>query len=85
MPNSWTYPLGLIPFLLCSLRPPKVCQAFPILLNTHLHPLPLPCSAPSLPVLYPLLQEMDLGFYSCVAKSSMGEATWSSWLRRRGE
>uniref|UniRef100_A0A8C0KAK1 Roundabout homolog 3 n=1 Tax=Canis lupus dingo TaxID=286419 RepID=A0A8C0KAK1_CANLU len=29
------------------------------------------------------VQEMDLGFYSCVAKSSMGEATWSSWLRRR--
>lgn len=26
-----------------------------------------------------------MGFYSCVAKSSAGEATWSSWLRRRGE
>ncbi|XP_012584949.1 PREDICTED: roundabout homolog 3 [Condylura cristata] len=29
------------------------------------------------------LQEMDLGLYSCVARSSMGEATWSGWLRRR--
>ncbi|XP_077612743.1 roundabout homolog 3 [Crocuta crocuta] len=29
------------------------------------------------------VQEMDMGFYSCVAKSSTGEATWSSWLRRR--
>lgn len=26
-----------------------------------------------------------MGFYSCVAKSSAGEATWSGWLRRRGE
>ena len=26
-----------------------------------------------------------MGFYSCVAKSSTGEATWSGWLRRRGE
>nr|XP_045750737.1 roundabout homolog 3 isoform X1 [Mirounga angustirostris] len=29
------------------------------------------------------VQEMDMGFYSCVAKSSTGEATWSSWLRTR--
>ncbi|XP_058400884.1 roundabout homolog 3 isoform X3 [Diceros bicornis minor] len=29
------------------------------------------------------VQEMDTGFYSCVAKSSTGEATWSGWLRRR--
>nr|XP_051704422.1 roundabout homolog 3 isoform X1 [Oryctolagus cuniculus] len=29
------------------------------------------------------LQEMDMGFYSCVAKSSIGEATWSGWLRKR--
>nr|XP_004670668.1 roundabout homolog 3 isoform X2 [Jaculus jaculus] len=28
-------------------------------------------------------QEMDMGFYSCVAKSSIGEATWSGWLRKR--
>lgn len=26
-----------------------------------------------------------MGFYSCVAKSSTGEAAWSGWLRRRGE
>ncbi|XP_055478213.1 roundabout homolog 3 isoform X5 [Psammomys obesus] len=29
------------------------------------------------------VQEMDMGFYSCVAKSSIGEATWNSWLRKR--
>uniref|UniRef100_A0A8D2D7C9 Roundabout homolog 3 n=2 Tax=Sciurus TaxID=10001 RepID=A0A8D2D7C9_SCIVU len=29
------------------------------------------------------VQEVDMGFYSCVAKSSIGEATWSSWLRKR--
>ncbi|XP_008575554.1 PREDICTED: roundabout homolog 3 [Galeopterus variegatus] len=29
------------------------------------------------------VQEMDVGFYSCVAKSSIGEATWSGWLRMR--
>ncbi|MBW00484.1 Roundabout 3, partial [Eschrichtius robustus] len=29
------------------------------------------------------VQEMHMGFYSCVAKSSTGEATWSGWLRRR--
>ncbi|XP_027437254.2 roundabout homolog 3 isoform X3 [Zalophus californianus] len=29
------------------------------------------------------VREMDMGFYSCVAKSSTGEATWSSWLRTR--
>nr|XP_020142350.1 roundabout homolog 3 isoform X2 [Microcebus murinus] len=29
------------------------------------------------------VQEMDLGFYSCVAKSSIGEATWSGWLKMR--
>ncbi|XP_032724712.1 roundabout homolog 3 [Lontra canadensis] len=29
------------------------------------------------------VQETDMGFYSCVAKSFTGEATWSSWLRRR--
>ncbi|XP_004379418.1 roundabout homolog 3 [Trichechus manatus latirostris] len=27
------------------------------------------------------VQEMNTGFYSCVAKSSTGEATWSGWLR----
>lgn len=26
-----------------------------------------------------------MGFYSCVAKSSIGEATWSGWLKMRGE
>lgn len=26
-----------------------------------------------------------MGFYSCVAKSPTGEATWSGWLRRQGE
>ena len=26
-----------------------------------------------------------MGFYSCVAKNSTGEAAWSGWLRRRGE
>ncbi|XP_039728855.1 roundabout homolog 3-like [Pteropus medius] len=31
------------------------------------------------------IQEMDMGFYSCVAKSSTGEATWTGWLRRQGE
>ncbi|PNI65677.1 ROBO3 isoform 3 [Pan troglodytes] len=29
------------------------------------------------------VQEMDMGFYSCVAKSSIGEATWSGWLKMR--
>ncbi|EHB07659.1 Roundabout-like protein 3 [Heterocephalus glaber] len=29
------------------------------------------------------VQEMDMGFYSCVAKSSLGEATWSGWLRKQ--
>uniref|UniRef100_Q96MS0-2 Isoform 2 of Roundabout homolog 3 n=1 Tax=Homo sapiens TaxID=9606 RepID=Q96MS0-2 len=29
------------------------------------------------------VQEMDMGFYSCVAKSSTGEATWSGWLKMR--
>uniref|UniRef100_M3Y400 Roundabout homolog 3 n=1 Tax=Mustela putorius furo TaxID=9669 RepID=M3Y400_MUSPF len=29
------------------------------------------------------VQETDMGFYSCVAKSFTGEATWSSWLRKR--
>ncbi|XP_066895638.1 roundabout homolog 3-like [Kogia breviceps] len=29
------------------------------------------------------VQETHMGFYSCVAKSSTGEATWSGWLRRR--
>ncbi|KAM5224790.1 roundabout homolog 3 isoform 2-T2 [Hipposideros larvatus] len=29
------------------------------------------------------VQETDMGFYSCVAKSSTGEATWSGWLRRQ--
>ncbi|KAM4827988.1 roundabout homolog 3 [Thomomys bottae] len=29
------------------------------------------------------VQEVDMGFYSCVAKSSTGEATWSGWLRKR--
>ncbi|XP_045872007.1 roundabout homolog 3 [Meles meles] len=29
------------------------------------------------------VQETDMGFYSCVARSFTGEATWSSWLRRR--
>ncbi|ELK09792.1 Roundabout like protein 3 [Pteropus alecto] len=29
------------------------------------------------------IQEMDMGFYSCVAKSSTGEATWTGWLRRQ--
>ncbi|KAM8817664.1 roundabout homolog 3 [Rhynchonycteris naso] len=29
------------------------------------------------------VQETDMGFYSCVAKSSTGEVTWSAWLRRR--
>ncbi|KAL4681776.1 hypothetical protein H8959_007253 [Pygathrix nigripes] len=29
------------------------------------------------------VQEMDMGFYSCVAKSSIGEATWSGWLQMR--
>lgn len=26
-----------------------------------------------------------MGFYSCVAKSSIGEATWNSWLRKQGK
>lgn len=26
-----------------------------------------------------------MGFYSCVAKSSLGEATWNSWLWKRGK
>ncbi|XP_054448733.1 roundabout homolog 3 [Pteronotus mesoamericanus] len=29
------------------------------------------------------VQEPHMGFYSCVAQSAMGEATWSAWLRRR--
>ncbi|XP_007950326.1 roundabout homolog 3 [Orycteropus afer afer] len=29
------------------------------------------------------MQETDMGFYSCVAKSSTGEATWSAWLRKQ--
>ncbi|XP_004641439.1 roundabout homolog 3 [Octodon degus] len=29
------------------------------------------------------VQEMDMGFYSCVAKSSIGEATWSGWLGKQ--
>ncbi|KAM6173865.1 roundabout homolog 3 [Erethizon dorsatum] len=29
------------------------------------------------------VREMDMGFYSCVAKSSIGEATWSGWLRKQ--
>nr|XP_040141402.1 roundabout homolog 3 isoform X8 [Ictidomys tridecemlineatus] len=29
------------------------------------------------------MQEMDMGFYSCVAKNSIGEAIWSGWLRKR--
>ncbi|XP_003819980.4 roundabout homolog 3 isoform X4 [Pan paniscus] len=29
------------------------------------------------------VQEMDMGFYSCVAKSSIGEATWSGWVKMR--
>ncbi|KAM7051740.1 roundabout homolog 3 [Molossus nigricans] len=29
------------------------------------------------------VQEMDMGLYSCVAKSPTGEATWRAWLRRR--
>ncbi|XP_037697785.1 roundabout homolog 3 isoform X2 [Choloepus didactylus] len=29
------------------------------------------------------VQETDMGFYSCVAKSSTGEATWNGWLRIR--
>ncbi|KAK1328509.1 hypothetical protein QTO34_012082 [Cnephaeus nilssonii] len=29
------------------------------------------------------VQEADVGLYSCVARSSTGEATWSAWLRRR--
>lgn len=56
-----------------------------LLNNPPSTPFTLPCSISSLPVLYPPLQETDMGFYSCVAKSSTGEATWSSWLRKRGE
>ncbi|XP_045139597.1 roundabout homolog 3 [Echinops telfairi] len=26
------------------------------------------------------MQETDMGFYSCVAKNSIGEATWNGWL-----
>lgn len=26
-----------------------------------------------------------MGFYSCVARSSIGEATWGGWLRKQGE
>lgn len=59
-------------------------NALTTLLYTHRHPSPY-LDPLCLPVLYPLPQEMDMGFYSCVAKSSTGEATWSSWLRRRGE
>ncbi|GAB1294038.1 Roundabout homolog 3 [Apodemus speciosus] len=29
------------------------------------------------------VREMDMGFYSCVAQNSIGEATWTSWLRKR--
>uniref|UniRef100_A0A8D0MMS2 Roundabout homolog 3 n=1 Tax=Sus scrofa TaxID=9823 RepID=A0A8D0MMS2_PIG len=29
------------------------------------------------------VQETHMGFYSCVAKSPTGEATWSGWLRRQ--
>ncbi|KAM5312130.1 roundabout homolog 3 [Glossophaga mutica] len=29
------------------------------------------------------VQEAHMGFYSCVAQSSTGEATWSAWLRGR--
>ncbi|XP_043730003.1 roundabout homolog 3 isoform X1 [Cervus elaphus] len=29
------------------------------------------------------MQEGHMGFYSCVARSSTGEAAWSGWLRRR--
>ncbi|OWK17497.1 hypothetical protein Celaphus_00013517, partial [Cervus elaphus hippelaphus] len=29
------------------------------------------------------VQEGHMGFYSCVARSSTGEAAWSGWLRRR--
>nr|XP_031299304.1 roundabout homolog 3 isoform X4 [Camelus dromedarius] len=29
------------------------------------------------------VQEIHMGSYSCVATSSMGEATWNGWLRRR--
>nr|XP_003923602.1 roundabout homolog 3 isoform X1 [Saimiri boliviensis boliviensis] len=29
------------------------------------------------------VQEMDMGFYSCVARSSLGEATWSGGLKIR--
>nr|XP_045377605.1 roundabout homolog 3 [Camelus bactrianus] len=31
------------------------------------------------------VQEIHMGSYSCVATSSMGEATWNGWLRRREE
>uniref|UniRef100_A0A4X2LYF7 Roundabout guidance receptor 3 n=1 Tax=Vombatus ursinus TaxID=29139 RepID=A0A4X2LYF7_VOMUR len=31
------------------------------------------------------LQEGDLGLYSCVAKSSKGQAIWNGWLRVQGE
>ena len=53
-----------------------------------IHPSPpfaLPCSLPTCQFLHPLLQEGHMGFYSCVAKSSTGEAAWSGWLRKRGE
>ncbi|XP_016059722.1 PREDICTED: roundabout homolog 3 [Miniopterus natalensis] len=30
------------------------------------------------------VQETDVGLYSCVAKSSTGEAIWSAWLRGQG-
>ncbi|XP_063112065.1 roundabout homolog 3 isoform X2 [Cavia porcellus] len=29
------------------------------------------------------VQETDMGFYSCVARSSIGEATWGGWLRKQ--
>ena len=48
-------------------------------------PFTLPCSLPVCQFLHPLLQEGHMGFYSCVARSSTGEAAWSGWLRRRGE
>lgn len=61
----------------------RVDSILPILLYAHLHASP--CSLPVCQFLHPLLQEGHMGFYSCVAKSSTGEAAWSGWLRRRGE
>ncbi|XP_015426820.1 PREDICTED: roundabout homolog 3 [Myotis davidii] len=31
------------------------------------------------------VQETDMGVYSCVARSSTGEAAWSAWLRKRDD